>query len=482
MAILNQFGAPFPSAGPERTFYRSASRDAQSLWTTDRLDDIDALLPSYDHATLLSGSRNMFANFGPCRAAIFQKANTSVGQAYLPDYIGQNPDWGRAARDWLIGDFYPIADVRGAPYHFRQTLWLDSVALDRDGDFFILLTSHSQSGLPATQHIPANRCCTGPHDNDGEPVKKGPYRGAKICNGVIKNRQGRSVAYRFRLGDGWEPRDFTDISARDVRHAFDPEWHDQSRGIPAGAHALRMLRQSLQSHEWEHVALMMLSSIGLIERNPLGAADPDDPGNTLGDDATTAATGDPGLVTQSYAGGTVRYFASSDPHSGIEAINGDRPDQQWERFQDRTIRFYCEGCPWPYELTWKPGELNGVMVRSIQQRANQIALDRQGVLDGIAGSVISYALYSAGRLGLIPEAPSGADLRAWKFRHPPKISIDPGRDTAATIAAIDADVETLKDHVESTGSTLQEHFAKIKEADDIRRQILGPAPLEDPAS
>lgn len=479
MAILDQFGRPFRNSGPGGSVYRSASRDSQSAWDANRLDDSDGLLPSWDWQTILSGSRGIYANFGPARAACFQKATAAVGAAYLPDYTGADDAgkaWARGAREWLIDNYYGVSDVRGGLFHFRANLRLDSIAMDRDGDFFFLLTSHPQSGLPATQHIAANRCETGPHDVDGEPVKKGPYTGARICNGVIKNDQGRAIAYRIRTGDGFEPRDYEDITARSLRHGYSPEWHDQSRGIPAGAHALRMLRQSLKSHEWEHVALMMLSSIGLIERNPLGSADLEDPTNSIGS-SSTAPTGEPDLVQRQFQGGLIQYFSSADPNSGLESISGNRPDEQWERFQDRTIRLYATGADWPYQLLWKLDELNGVTIRNVQQHANAAAKARQSLLDRIALSQVTYALGAAVRLRRLPPPPDISDLRRWRFRHPPQISIDPGRDTSAEIAAIQAGHTSLKSVVERNGSTLSEHFADIIEAELLEAEMRAHAGL-----
>lgn len=485
--LVDQFGRPAAAVtggGGTPRFFRSATRQARTPWEPNRATDLDRLLPAYDWQTLLSGSRAMFANFGVVRGAVMAKANRAIGQAWLPEFTGTDPasqSWAMAAREWLMEDFYPISDVRGAPYSFTRSLWLDSVAADRDGDVFYLLTSHATSGRPALQHIPAHRIATGTEDTDGTPVKRGPYRGARICNGVIKNRYGRSVAYRV-LGPDYhnDLRDYEDISARDLRQIFDPEWHDQGRGIPAASHALNFLKNSLSSHEFEHMALMMLSSIGIIEKNPLGLPDPGDPGNDLGS-SSTAATGNPGVVIQDYEAGTIRYFSSTDPNSGLDSIHGERPDDQWDRFQDRTIRFYLAGVDWPYELAWKSQEVNGVTIRNIEERARISVEDRQDLLRPHARAQVSYALGAAVSQGLLPSPPDIRDLARWRFRYPRRVSIDPGRDMRSITEAIASGTETLKDHVESRGSTLEEHFTKILDAEELEARMRAERGLPRPS-
>jgi len=406
MALLNEFGTPFI----QHKAARSAERHSgQRPWEPVELRNIDKLIPSYDRKTLLSASRRMYINVGVARGAIDQKAMYSVGRAWQPDFLGTDTDFGAAAKDWLVNQWYGIGDVRGGMHDFVTSLFLMSVAIDRDGEAFVLLTQTSD-GYPRYQHIPAHQIATGNDDEEGKPI-----RGGMLRDGIVYNPQGAPLWYRlideYQNGKEW-------LSASNVCHLYDPQWQEQGRGLPAFTHALNDLRDMAQSHEWERMAQMMLSSIGIIEYNDTGGPDMDDPFNDLAGNPDTGK----GMVVEKLDGGSVRYFRSNSGGK-IETIKSDRPGEVWENFQDRIIRSSLAGINWPYSLTWKATG-QGTAERSDLGKAQRAVEDRQDILEYAAKRMVSYAIAKQQKRNELPES---ADWWRWGFSKPSKLTIDDGR-------------------------------------------------------
>ena len=134
----------------------------------------------------MSQSRVIFSNFGVPRGAILQKADGVVGRAWEPEFKGKDNEFGDAAKEWLQS-WFNVCDVQGNLQDFKTSLKMDSVAVDRDGDVFILLTE-TKTGYPQIQHIPAHRVGTRSASVKDDILLVGSYRGNRIKNGVVENK------------------------------------------------------------------------------------------------------------------------------------------------------------------------------------------------------------------------------------------------------------------------------------------------------
>ena len=377
--------------------------------------DIDEMVSDVDWKTTVSGSRSVCANNGVIRSAINQKADAVVGRAWEPEFKGEDDAFGAAAKDWLRA-WYLVCDVRGNVYDFKTNINLDSKATDRDGGVFILLTE-TKAGYPQIQHIPAHQVGT---RHNCDTVQAGEYKGLAIRNGVIFSKVGAPVAY---LVLGKTEADDQYIDARNMVDISDPEFHDQSRGIPATSHGINEIRQAMQSKEFELMAQMMLSSYALVEYNETGGVDLDDPSVSL-----TGEVGDDRLAVQSYSKGMVKHFKSGSGGK-IESISHNRPGDMWDTFQDRVIRETLAPI-WPSELVWKKEGINGTSIRNIQAVARCAVERRQDVLKTPMLRIISWAIAKAIKIGQLP---ASQDWYRWDFTMPPKVSIDPRNDSKTQI-------------------------------------------------
>ncbi len=464
-AILDQYGNTISSGA--RRFVRGADNGGRERpWENIRLGDIDQLVPQQDHQTLVYVSRRLYANMGIVKGAIDQRAMYAVGRAWLPKFQGEDKEWGSQAADWLQNEWFSVCDVRGQSHDWQTGLYLDSVHIDRDGDVGIMLTE-TDTGYPQIQRIPAHRI-GGRYNVGVDPqtglVTTGPWRGYRMVSGVIVNKQGRAIAYRI-LGDASDGSQDVDVSAQDLIFPYDPSWHEAQRGHPVFSHALNDLRDMLQSHDWERMAQLAMSSIALVEYNEDGGPDISDPMNAFGAGTTSGDS----LTTQSLSGGLVRYFKSNSGGK-LEGLRIDRPGDVWESFQDRMIRSSLAGIPWPASMLWMATG-QGTAERADLQRADRAVQDRQDLLKPLARRMVGYAVSKAIKLGILPQykgKDAGGFLR-WDFSTPPRISIDIGRDSKALIEGWRSGMQNHSGIITALGSDLRTHYAERAEEVALRK-------------
>lgn len=423
MAILDQYGneASIPAT---RNFANAAARNDRGMPPQPLFkDDHEKLVPDMDRQWIVSGSRKLFQNFGPYATPCIQKADNVIGRAWAPKFEGEDKEWGKLAVDWLANQWYGNCDVRGRAWDFKTLLWLDSVAIDRDGDFLIYLTE-AASGYPLTQRISCNRIGQRGGSGANYILPDGPYKGLKASHGVIRDKFNRAIAYRI-LGDTMA--EDIDIPSDRCIHVFDPLWHDQVRGIPSGAAAIKLIYGSLTATEREQMNQNIRSSYALVEYNETGGPDMSDPSVTAGADATADAAASP--TVESLDGGMIKYFRSNSGGK-LEAVENNTPGDMWDRFQDRVIRTHAAAINWPYELYWKSGEVNAALVRNIQERARMSVEDRQDVIKSPAIFQARYAIAKAIKIGILPKPKNPADWWRIGFHMPRKFSIDPGKEAA----------------------------------------------------
>jgi capsid protein len=431
--ILDQNGNPYPESAlvsTSKNFASAAARnDRSSPPRRSFTEDFEKLIPDLDRQFIVSGSRLLFENYGPWSAPIVQKADNVIGRAWNPTFWGEDREWGKLAVNWLANQWYGNCDVKGRAWDFKTNLWLDSVAIDRDGDFIIYLTK-AASGYPLTQRISVNRIgqrntsVTSQGKSGYSIVQDGPYKGLRISHGVIRDKFNRAIAYRI-LGD--TVAEDVDLDASRCIHVFDPRWHDQVRGIPAGTAAIKSIYGSMTATEREQLNQLIRSSIALIEYNETGGPDLTDPSVEAGTDATSNAPASPTI--ESLAGGMIKYFRSNSGGK-MEAVDNNTPGDMWENFQDRAVRQQSTAFNWPYELYWKSGGVNSALVRNIQERARASVEDRQDTIKSPALFQIRYAVAVAMNIGILPRPKKPADWWKIGFVMPRKFSIDPGRDAA----------------------------------------------------
>lgn len=416
----------------------------------------------HDRERLMSDSRKLYANLGPCKGGIDDKAMYAVGRAWLPRFEGEDREWGARAREWLLNEWYPLAEISGQD--FQTALYLLSVSIDRDGDAGGLLTEY-QTGFPAIQLIGAESVGTRDWKAEGKPIKAGPYRGLVLRDGVVLNEQGRAVAYRLKaVEDDSDPAAW--ISARDLAWLFEPNWIGAQRGVPGFASSILDLRDLRTTQGYEKMASALASSIGLLEYNETGLADPNDPAN-LGSLPVVQ-----GMSVQEILGGLVKHYKAGTGQK-LEAFKNDRPGDAWQRFMDRLLRNAFAGIGWPYELAWDISALGGANTRFIIAKAMRAVEDRQDLLRPFAKRAVGYACAKAIKQGILDPSP---DWWKWNFTMPARLTSDYGRDAAAQREDYLNGIINLSDICEERGKDFDQHVATRAEENAKLRAAGLPVP------
>ena len=462
--ILDQYGKQVQWQAAAGAVRHSNARP----WEPVQLSDIGTLVPSADRKTLLSASRRLFLNMGVLRGACEQKAMYAVGRAWSPKFEGTDTAWGSTAIDWLANQWYGICDIRGGMHDFKTALYLLSVAIDRDGEAFVLLTEN-ENGYPRIQHIPCHRIGAEMGSNKSI-VEFGPYKGLEMVDGIVYGKAGNPVAAQF-LDEEGKFKEF--LSFRDLIHVYDPSWQEQGRGLPGFTHAINDLRDSLMSHNWERQAQMASSSIALIEHNELGGLDPNENSAILA--GNTCAGNASGIHEEVYSGGSVRYFRANSGGK-LDPLFNPRPGESWESFQDRIVRSALAGINWPYGMVWKPSG-QGTAERNEIGRAQRAVEDRQDLLlyaaKRMAQHAISKAMFPRSKKtgkAMDPLLPFSSDWWRIGFTMPTKLTIDDGRVSKELIDKWRAGLLNATDIVGMHGADYDAHL--MARAEEVAKRKL----------
>lgn len=458
MSILDPQGNPVSSQANTRWIPSATKWSGTLPYEPTRLDDFDKLVPTSDWRVVNSVSKRLFVRTGIVRGAVIQRATQAVGSHWLPVFRGADQNWGKLVQDILINEWFSNCDVRGMMFDWQTLLKVDSITMDREGDFGILLLD---SEYPMSQRIGSHRI--GQRDQ-ADTVKGGPFSGAKISNGVILNRYDTPIGYRI-LGKKIDGSEDQDVDVTAFIHVFDPHWHDQQRGLPIFVHALNDLRSGIYSQNWELLAQMIVSSIGLVEYNEYGQPDESNPNIAFREDVNT---GDKIPTYEEMYGGMIRYFKSNSGGK-LEQIKQERPGDMWESFQDRIIRAALAGVPWPYSLVWKTGDLNGVTQRTELLKAQGAVRERQMLTSRYARRWLSWAVAKFIKMGRIPP---NDEWWKWAFTTPPRMGIDPGKEAKANESEFAMGTINMDMLVgERTGNNLESHYRERAHQVQLKQRI-----------
>lgn len=415
------------------------------------------MIPQTRHRAMISDGRYICAGSGSVAGAIRKKADYVVGWAWAPTYTGRDPRF-RALAEPIISRWCDVCDVQGGVFDWRMGLRIASMALDRDGDAFAVLTKDPVSGGPRIQWIEAHRIGTPQTAYFGEQktVPETPetvgYAGMQVRCGVIVDEVSRPVGYNLlEPQKAGEDQPWNIIPAASVVPMMDPEWHTQSRGIPGIVRAVLDWYDVGETREAEKIGTKARSSIAIVEKNETGR-------RALGKEAIGAGGlpdgGRQGLQTQMMERGLIRYIKSN---GDISAFESNRPGQAWQNFMDYLTRGAFLGLDLPYEFAWDSSKIGGANIRAMVSQVQRSVENRQAVLHRPAKSILLYAVASYMARGDIPFTP---DWWSWDFSMPAKYSVDVGRDSQNRREDASFGLRAVSEIVEEDGVNFREHIMR----------------------
>lgn len=473
--ILDQFSRPIPArrltARPPR-----ASSSAWGLYQTPRssgesgfyrprnvgLTDLSSALNDYEWQEILELSRQLFAQLANVGHAVIQKNLYAVGDAWIPQYLGQNSEWGAAAEEWLHNVWLPNCNLNGTS-DWQSDLFLSGVAWDIDGDDVALFVI-DEDGMPRIAYRSAHQI--GSSTNGSSEVKGGPFDGAKLCNGIAHDSAGRFLGVRIlrpRRGNDNGPQHL-DVPANQCDLRFEPLWRDQVRGMPRLASALMDMMDVQDVKTFIKRGVKLDASIGLMHFNESGEADTS---SDLVEERTTVSTDlAQDLKTEYRMGGEMLYMRAAVGEK-LEALKSERPHQNAMEFIRGLERNGMLSVGWFLELI-DPSQLRGANVRLIQDQARHSVRARQRTQTRRAKRCIHFALAQAMQTGRVPQNPDPSDWLRWGFNLPAQLSVDNGYEEQAQRENFVLGSDTLSSICQSKGKWWEDTRAqRLKENIDL---------------
>jgi hypothetical protein len=421
MAIGNSLFAT-PRSTQQTDFYRQRQWGASNTTAGEMVDP-------YDWTELLEFSRQLVAQRGNLGAAVLQKNLYAVGRAWQPHYMGKNEKWGEAASEWLREVWYPQCDARGSVFDFTTNLLLSGIAYDVDGDDVAVFVT-DDNGFPKVRHYPAHCIGSGTSGAGGE-VKGGWADGAKICNGIILDRDDQMIGVRILDGSKSKGANaYLDVPSYNCDLRFEPEWRSLSRGVP------RVGKMCMDWFDVEDIDLFLKRGVkldaaqGIVHWTESGEAPTgtdllEGRGNN-GSDTNVVASD---IKIEKRMGGEILYMRAGKGEK-LESFRSDRPHPNAEAFIARCERRGLLGIGWFYELL-DPSKIGGASVRLIQDQARTSICNRQGTLCARAKRKVGFAVGQGMATGRIPPNHDGVDFLKWGFHMPPVLTVDQGYDEQA---------------------------------------------------
>ena len=430
-------------------------RDARPILTRD----VTRLMPEYRQRAMVSDGRWIYARVGQVSGAIREKANYSVGTAFVPQYQGSDEAF-RAAFTTVMNRWCRNADLRGAPFDFQQDVWIASVALDRDGDAFIVLTE-SDFGSPRLQFLESHRIGNCQPEN---VVQSGDYKGRTILNGVVYDEYDRPLAYNIlpRESAGYLTQNAEPnlVPASSVLHLYDPEYYSQGRGVPTIVNGVLDWFDLNEIRSAEKIGQKGRSRIMMQEYNDTGLAKT--PDRQIRDAmaaayaaGTTPSAADLDPSIRLMEEGTIAYMRANSGHK-LESMGDARPGANWEGFMDHIARSAHRGLDWPLEMHDLRG-IGGASVRALVGQVKRAVENRQEILTAVFRAAVLYAVARYMDRGDIPFT---ADWDNIGFSLPATFGVDVGRDAANNRQDLAMGIKSLSEYVTESGDGDVETFLR----------------------
>ena len=391
----------------------------------------------YDWQKTLSLSRQLFARVNEVSGALQQKNLYAIGDSWEPRFDGADQAWGNLAEEWLF-NWFQVCNVRGEPFDFLTSLYVDSLAIDRDGDAAMITVV--KDGEPKLQFISAHQIgvrnggnCV---DSTGYgTVQGGTYDGLRIYNGVIFGNKGNVVAYNIM---GTVASEDMQVPLASCQLLYEPEWSDQGRGIPKLAASQLHWMDYEDIHTFLKKQVKQDSAQGILHYNESGEAP------TEADFITGKSSGDVNqdVKIEHLEGNEIMYFKAQGGGK-IEPFKSERPSPNVDAFTMRLVRGCLQSMGWFFEI-YDPSRLGGSSTRLIQDMARSSIRSKQRTIHKRALRAVSHGLAWAMENGDIPRN-DNKDWLKWSFTLPAKLTVDARYDDQTAMDRIKMSAGTYSD-------------------------------------
>lgn len=407
------------------------------------------------------------------KSRYFEK-NGGIGQAlgekfieftvgpYGPQMIPASSDeeWNQRASDWL-GEWTHFADLTS---RLGYAGIMTTAACRRffDGEFFILKT-RGETGRPRLQGISAHRVAT--------PMSMMADEGTRIFDGVQVDSRGRPEGYWIQ--ENIVDDAFTFRSVNEVIHLFEPESPGQYRGLPMLTPVLNYLHDWDDLFMFEMAAAKDAAAITNVVENATGTIDPSQltrmrySQSNQKSDATATTENRTQFFKQLLGSRTVALKQGEK----LSQMKSERPSVTTQWFFDYVASLICSGVGISKLLVF-PWSIQGTVARAELDLASTYFRSRFVPFQSATREIYIYTMGTARFLDTrVADAP--ADWMRVSIRPPRAPNVDIGRNSAATIADLDAGVTTYDEVYGARGLDWREQFRQRGREEQFIDKLAG---------
>jgi capsid protein len=457
----------------------ASRQNSNRRFIPDLATDTHKAVSAYSRRQLLTLGKWLFSNYDAIRGPL-RKMATHASRNVAVDVQSADQEWDNRVEQWLT-DNEDFCDYRGQPHTLRQWRRQLILSIFREGDAFTFLTK-SPYGNAWIQPVMSHRIrCF----SSETVVDHGPWNGNQIVDGIILDKFGRPVAYRYVPGDGYgvtpgtggvvEKNEldesitytvlakdgsvaYVDISRRAMIPSFLPDYGDQIRGFSLLGASLFEWQDLKERRSLELSAQKLGASIGLIEHNEDGT---EDLAMKMARDAEQVAAGGEAFSTvdtRSIGGVEHRYYKAGQG-GGLETLKFDRPSANVQEHEKMVKRDALNGIGWSYDLTDPTGVSGGALRWCIEECNATIEELLCLVLVPAQRRVDNYRVENAIQLGAIPKPPKGG----YRLNYQPgkKLTADAKYDAQVAQLAIEMGTGTRKQFAAQAGNTVERNIEQL---------------------
>jgi len=414
--------------------------------------EIKRSISQYDHAELVSLSSELACRIPSLRAAIRDK-NSWAFSYWQPIYMGEDEKWGEAAEDYLNNEVLPLAFFRELRQDFSWAMKMSGMGLDMHGDDLAVFTE-DEAHNPKLHIVPSpligsdgnvagfNPNLTGAlsgskYDGMSE-VEEGPYKGARIYNGMIRANN-RWVAVRVTgYNDKGDPT-YSDLPIDASTHfACETEFFGQGRGLPRIAASVLHWMNKEEIDDQFLKGLKNAAQRAVIHKLPPGMDALMAKGNTIvptiesvtsTNEAGTTTTADETVWVEYTQDGNVQYIGADEELGGIQFEN---PHPNAEAFAVRVLMECLADLGWSWSLI-DTSMVSRAPTRMETSKANNSMTERQSIQEIRSIRFFQYSIAKGMDNGRIPKNRNGIDPYKWGIGFPKEMSVDQGNDTKSAL-------------------------------------------------
>ncbi len=394
-------------------------------------------------------SRELFFQLPGIGVASELKGEYVVGNHWDFECKSLNPQWRRAAENWINNDWYNNCCTRGLAYDFKTMLQVLSRTIDMDGDTLMLFVKNNNN-YPLLQFVGSHRIgsvTANISGNDGSRVEVNGKE-YKAFDGIVYDDMWRPIAYCIKRDDAQvstvplppkDPKANTDIiiPAQNGVLVFNPLVFDKHRGLPCLYSSVLYGLQIQDLDNWLMQIAKMEATIAYIIQNDAGQA-PQEYENLLNaiQGNSNANATFPSLEPTVHGvsvvkGPTMQYIKSEG--GDLKSFHSDRPSEQIQSYIKTIETKLLSAIGIPHQIVYSPETISGRAVNAVTELVRKSVNNRQTLLRKYAKIAVSYALASAMENGYIPKNYDEDLTSIIDFTTPPEFTLDRNQDNNANL-------------------------------------------------